>query len=220
MFPDGFRNPVHVVVTILSFDGINDPSMLGLVGASLALTISDIPFHGPIAGVAVGYVDGKPVVNPPINVLKNESDLHLSLAGSATSICMIESSANELSEEQMIESVFCRFKENQELVEWQLDFAKDCSKEKAVIEYDVIPEEILKDVTEKYQEKVTQAALIKGKLARDEAFEAVKEELLESYLNEVGEETFAENERNYKNAYEELIKKSVRHAILYKKPSC
>ncbi len=216
MFPEGFRNPVHVVVTILSFDGINDPAMLGLVGASLALTISDIPFHGPIAGVAVGYVDGKPVVNPPIEVLKTQSDLHLSLAGSATSICMIESSANELSEEQMVEAVFAGLEKIKELVQWQVEFAKDCSKEKAVIEYDVIPAEILADVTAKYQDKVTEAALIKGKLARDDAFEAVKEELLETYLNELGEEAFTENERNYKNAYEELIKKSVRHAILYK----
>ncbi len=216
MFPEGFRNPVHVVVTILSFDGINDPAMLGLVGASLALTISDIPFHGPIAGVAVGYVDGKPVVNPPINVLKNESDLHLSLAGSASSICMIESSANELSEEQMVESVFAGLEKIKELVQWQVEFAKDCAKDKAEIEYDVIPEEILADVTAKYQDKVTQAALIKGKLDRDDAFEAVKEELLEAYLNELGEEIFAEKERDYKNAYEELIKKSVRHAILHK----
>jgi len=216
MFPEGFRNPVHVVVTILSFDGINDPAMLGLVGASLALTISDIPFHGPIAGVAVGYVDGKPVVNPPIEVLKTQSDLHLSLAGSATSICMIESSANELSEEQMVEAVFAGLEKIKELVQWQVEFAKDCSKEKAVIEYDVIPAEILADVTAKYQDKVTEAALIKGKLARDDAFEAVKEELLETYLNELGEEAFTENERNYKNAYEELVKKSVRHAILYK----
>ncbi len=217
MFPDGFRNPVHVVVTILAYDAINSPAMLGLIGASLALTISDIPFNGPIAGVSVGFLDGKPVVNPPVDFLNNESDLHLSLAGSATSICMIESSANELSEDQMVESVFAGLEKIKELVQWQLEFAKDCSKEKSEIVYDVIPEDILKDVESKYQDKVSAAAVIKGKLARDEAFEAVKEELLENYLNELGEEAFAENERNYKNAYEELIKKSVRHAILYKK---
>ena len=217
MFPEGFRNPVHVVVTILSFDGINDPAMLGLTGASLALSISDIPFHGPIAGVAVGYVDGKPVVNPPIEVLKEKSDLHLSLAGSATSICMIESSANELSEEQMVESVFAGLEKIKELVKWQEDFVAECSKEKAEILYDVVPEDILKDVEAKYQDKVTSAAIIKGKLDRDDAFEAVKEELLEAYLKELGEEEFAEKEKSYKDAYEELIKKSVRHAILYKK---
>lgn len=217
MFPDGFRNPVHVVVTILAFDGINDPAMLGLTGASLALTISDIPFHGPIAGVAVGFVDGKPVVNPPINVLKNESDLHLSLAGSATSICMIESAAKELSEEQMVQSVFAGLEKIKELVQWQVEFAKDCSKEKTVIEYDVIPAEILKDVEAKYKTKVAEAAVIKGKLARDDAFEAVKVELLETYLQELGEEEFGKQERNYKNAFEEIIKKSVRGAILYKK---
>ncbi|MFA7057567.1 MAG: polyribonucleotide nucleotidyltransferase [Candidatus Cloacimonadales bacterium] len=216
MFPDGFRNSVHVVVTILAYDGINDPAMLGLTGASLALTISDIPFHGPIAGVAVGYLDGKPVVNPSVEVLKNESDLHLSLAGSATSICMIESSANELSEEQMVESVFAGFEKIKELVAWQVDFAKDCSKEKAIIEYDVIPVDILNKVTAKYSQKVIEAAVIKGKLERDDAFSVVKEELLAFYKNELGEETFAELEKDYNSAYEELIRKNVRQAILHK----
>lgn len=216
MFPDGFRNPVHVVVTILSFDGVNDAAMLGLVGASLALTISDIPFHGPIAGVAVGFVDGKPVVNPTIEVLENESDLHLSIAGSATSICMIESSANELSEEQMVEAVFAGLEKVKELVAWQIDFAKDCSKEKSVIEYDIIPEEIIQDVAKRYSKKVEDAAFIKGKLDREVAFDAVKEELLETYESELGEEAFVELEKQYKNAYEDLIRKSIRKAIIEK----
>lgn len=216
MFPDGFRNPVHVVVTILSFDGVNDAAMLGLIGASLALTISDIPFHGPIAGVAVGYVDGKPVVNPTIEVLENESDLHLSIAGSATSICMIESSANELSEEQMVEAVFAGLEKVKELVAWQIDFAKDCSKEKSVIEYDIIPEEIIQDVAKRYSKKVEDAAFIKGKLDREVAFDAVKEELLETYESELGEEAFVELEKQYKNAYEDLIRKSIRKAIIEK----
>ncbi len=215
LFPEGFRNPVHVVVTILSYDGINDPNMLGLVGASLALTISDIPFHGPIAGVAVGWVDGEAVVNPPINVLNDESDLHLSLAGSDTSICMIESSANELKEDQMLTAIFKGHDKIKELVEWQREFAKDCAKEKVEIELDIIPEEIIENISKDFGDKIKEAALIKGKLERYEAFATLKEEVVEHFASMIAEEEFAELERYYKNGFEELIKKFVRHAILY-----
>jgi polyribonucleotide nucleotidyltransferase len=216
LFPEGFRNPVHIVVTILSYDGVNDPNMLGLVGASLALSISDIPFHGPIAGVAVGWVDGKPLVNPAVNVLKDESDLHLSLAGSDTSICMIESSANELTEDQMLEAIFAGHDKIKELVEWQREFAAECAKEKVEIELDIIPEEILDAIAEKYGDRIKEAALIKGKLERYEAFSTLKEEVITNYSETIPEEEFELVERFYKNAFEELIKKFVRHAILYK----
>ncbi|HPX67651.1 MAG TPA: polyribonucleotide nucleotidyltransferase, partial [Candidatus Syntrophosphaera sp.] len=79
LFPDGFRNQVHVVLNVLSFDGINDPSALGVFGASLALTISDIPFKGPIAGVTVGYIDDQIVVNPAMADVNEKSKLNLAV---------------------------------------------------------------------------------------------------------------------------------------------
>ena len=98
LFPEGFRNQVHVVVNVLAYDGENDPANLGLLGASLALSISDIPFHGPVAGLTVGYIDGNFVINPLIKEIKEVSRLNLTVAGSATSVVMIESAASELTE--------------------------------------------------------------------------------------------------------------------------
>lgn len=90
LFGDGFRNTVHVVINVLSYDGINDPAVLSTFGASLALSISDIPFDGPIASVTVGYLDDEIVVNPFVPDLKEKSLLNLTVAGSQESIVMIE----------------------------------------------------------------------------------------------------------------------------------
>ena len=105
LFPEGFRNQVHVVVNILAYDGVVDPSNLGVLGASLALSISDIPFNGPLASLTVGYIDDEIVINPTLKQLKEDSKLHLTVAGSATSVVMIESAAEELSEETMLDAV-------------------------------------------------------------------------------------------------------------------
>ena len=111
LFPEGFRNQVHIVVTVLSFDGVTDPSTMGVFGASLALSISDIPFNGPIASVTVGYIDDQFVVNPHFNEIETKSKLNLTVAGSESSIVMIESAASELSEEIMLDAVFTGHKD-------------------------------------------------------------------------------------------------------------
>jgi len=105
LFPEGFRNQVHVVLNVLAYDGENDASVLGVFGASLALTLSDIPFHGPIAGVKVGHIDGQIVVNPYKSQMDENSRLDLDVAASATSVVMVESSALELSEETILDAV-------------------------------------------------------------------------------------------------------------------
>jgi len=91
LFPEGFRNQVHVVLNVLAYDGENDASVLGVFGASLALTLSDIPFHGPIAGVKVGHIDGQIVVNPYKSQMDENSRLDLDVAASATSVVMARS---------------------------------------------------------------------------------------------------------------------------------
>ncbi|MDD3633256.1 MAG: polyribonucleotide nucleotidyltransferase, partial [Candidatus Cloacimonetes bacterium] len=125
LFPEGFRNPVHVVVNVLSYDGENEPSEIGVFGASLALMISDIPFNGPIAGVTVGYIDNQFVVNPYQNELNNLSKLNLAVAGSATSVVMIESAAKELSEEVMLDAVYAGHEEIKKLCALQNDFVAE-----------------------------------------------------------------------------------------------
>lgn len=214
LFPDGFRNEIQVVVTILAYDGSCDIGCLGIVGASAALTISDIPFNGPIAGCAVGFENDEYIIFPSDEQLET-SLLDLSVAGSETSVVMIESFANELNEEQMVNAVYEGHEVIKQLVQYQKDFAKDIAKEKYEYEPYIIPEEIVNSMTDGYAVKIDETAHILGKLERQEAFEALKEEVLEKYAEEMTEEEFEENERHIKNAFEALIKKKVRHAILY-----
>ncbi|MDD2331421.1 MAG: polyribonucleotide nucleotidyltransferase [Candidatus Cloacimonetes bacterium] len=215
LFPDGFRNPIHVVINVLSYDGENDPAMAGMLGASLSLSISDIPFNGPIAGVTVGYINDELVVNPTVPDLKTQSKLNLSVAGSDVSICMIESAATELPEHVMLDAVFTGHEEIKKLVAMQKDFIAETGKEKFAPELDLIPEEIMSRVEADFAGKVAAAAIIKGKQERQDAFDAAEAEMIEKYTQELGE-SYTENVRFYANAFHELIRRFVRDSILYK----
>ncbi len=215
LFPDGFRNQVHVVLNVLAYDGENDPSALGVFGASLALTLSDIPFHGPIAGVTVGYIDGQIVVNPYQSQLNGTSKLNLSVAASATSVVMIESAAQELSEETMLDAVYAGHEEIKKLCALQEDLASEAGKPKVEVTLIGIPEEILTRVETDYGKVIAESAVIFGKQERQDAFDAAETEMLEKYKAE-NEETYEENEKWFKAAYEELIRRYVRDSILNK----
>ena len=216
LFPDGFRNPVHVVLTVLAYDGITDPEVLGIFGASLALSISDIPFHGPIAGVTVGYIDEQFVVNPTIEDLNERSRLNLAVGGSATSVVMIESAADQLSEEVMLDAVYTGHEEIKKLCALQEDMVREVGKEKVEVELVSIPAEILAKVEADYGADIAQNAVIIGKQERQDAFDATEEAMMEKYLEQDGEELFEENEPWYKEAYEEIIRRYVRDSILHK----
>lgn len=215
LFPDGFRNQVHVVLNVLSYDGVNNPEVLGVLGASLALSISDIPFHGPIAGVTVGYIDDQIVVNPTIKQIKEVSKLNLAVAGSATSIVMIESEAAELSEEIMLDAVYTGHDEIKKLCALQMEFVNEIGKQKVEVVLDRVPDEIMARVKADYEQTIAQAAVIFGKQERQDAFDNAEADMLAKYAETDGEE-FADKERYYKEAYEELIRKCVRESILYK----
>lgn len=214
LFPDGFRNQVHVVVNVLSFDGNNDARALGVFGASLALTISDIPFHGPIAGCTVGYIDDQFVVNPYLNDLSEKSRLNLAVAGSATSVVMVESAADELGEEQLLDAVYIGHEEIKKLVALQLEIAAEAGKEKVEVKLIGIPTEILSRVEADYGDTIAKAAVIFGKHERQDAFDTAEADMLAKYQEQDGEEVFSANEKWYKEAFEELIRRYVRDSIL------
>jgi len=215
LFPDGFRNQVHVVFNVLSFDGDVDPSVLGVFGASLALSISDIPFSGPIAGVTVGYIDDQYVINPNFSTLSELSKMNLTVAGSRDSIVMIESSALELSEETMLEGVFTGHEEIKKLVALQDEFVAACGKPKVEVALVGIPEEIMTKVEAAFGSKINAAAVIFGKQERQDAFDAAEAEMIEKFSAEAAE-TWEENEKVYKQAFEELIRRYVRDSIINK----
>ncbi|MBW6513426.1 MAG: polyribonucleotide nucleotidyltransferase [Candidatus Syntrophosphaera sp.] len=215
LFPDGFRNQVHVVLNVLSYDGENDPSALGIFGASLALTLSDIPFKGPIAGVTVGLIDDQIVVNPNQTDLDEISKLNLSVAASSTSVVMIESAAQEISEEIMLDAVYTGHEEIKKLCALQNDMAAECAKPKVEIDLIGIPEEIMARVETEFGTKIAEAAVILGKQERQDAFDAAEAEMPEKHQAEDGD-AFEENEKWYKEAFEELIRRYVRDSILNK----
>ena len=127
MFPEGFKNDVQVINTVLSVDPDCTPEMAAMLGSSIALTISDIPFYGPIAGVNVGRVNGDLVINPTIEQQEN-SDLELTVAGSGNAINMVESSAAELSEAEMLEALMFGFTAIKELCYFQEEIKKEYIK--------------------------------------------------------------------------------------------
>ena len=114
LFPKGFRNDVQVITTVMSVDQDNPPDMTAMIGASAAVTISNIPFNGPIAGVQVGLVNGEPVINPTSEQRKL-SDLQLTVAGSAKKVVMIEAGANEVDEETMYNGIMLAHEEIKKL---------------------------------------------------------------------------------------------------------
>ncbi|MBN2829779.1 MAG: polyribonucleotide nucleotidyltransferase, partial [Candidatus Cloacimonetes bacterium] len=216
LFPEGFRNAVHVVVTVLSFDEINDPGILSVAAASAALGISDIPFNGVLAGITVGQIDGKFVVNPDFDTLETKSMLNLTVTGSEQSIVMIEAASTEITEEEILEAVYLGHAEIKKIIAMQKEFIAEARKEKIVPKLDLVPEELMQEMTQMFGDKVKEAAQISGKLARNEAFDAVGEEVNAFYLDKLGKEEFETQSRWIANGYHDLIKKFVRHAILYK----
>ncbi|MCD4795663.1 MAG: polyribonucleotide nucleotidyltransferase [Candidatus Cloacimonetes bacterium] len=214
LFPKGYRNAVHVVVTVLSYDGENDPGVLGILGASVALSISDIPFHGPVASVKVGIINDEIIMNPPVQQFK-ESTLDLNVAGTKSAVVMIEAGAVEVSEEKMMEAIYAGHETIKELVAFQQEFVKESGKEKMEVVLDLIPEDITKKIETGYGDAIKKAANIHGKQERDDAVTQLKIEILEKYAGELGEEVFSGQERYYKNAFEEVLTKFIRHAILF-----
>ena len=134
LFPDGFRNEVQVVNTVLSVDPNATSEMTAMLGSSLALSISDIPFHGPIAGVIIGRVDGQFVVNPDVET-SERSDIHLTVAGTKYAINMVEAGAKEVSEEDMLDALMFGHECIKELCLWEEEIIAQCGKPK--MEYEV-----------------------------------------------------------------------------------
>lgn len=180
MFSDGFRNEVQIINTVMSVDLNASPEMTAMFGSSLSLCISDIPFEGPIAGVIVGRVDGKLIINPTPEQ-KELSDLNLTVAGTATAINMVEAGAQELSEEEMLEGIMFGHEAIKKLCAFQEEIKAAIGKEKREIELYQIDETISKDIDAQIGDRLKKAISIFDKLERQGAIEAIKNEVLSLY---------------------------------------
>ncbi|EIJ68868.1 polyribonucleotide nucleotidyltransferase [Fusobacterium necrophorum subsp. funduliforme ATCC 51357] len=221
MFPEGFTYDVHIVNTVFSFDEKNTPDYLGIIASSLALSISDIPFLGPVAGVVVGYIDGEFVLNPTPEQLE-KSLLDLSVAGTKEAVNMVEAGAKELDEETMLKAILFAHENIKKVCAFQEEFVKICGKEKITFEKEEVDPMISSFIEEHGHERLQQAVLTLGKKNREEAVDSLEEELLEAFVAkhypEIPEEELPEEPiLAFKKYYHDLMKTLVREAILYKK---
>ncbi len=218
MFSEGFRNEVQVVNTIMSVDLDATPEMAAMFGSSLALCISDIPFDGPIAGVYVGRVDGKYIINPTLEE-KEKSDINLAVAGTKKAINMVEAGANEVDEESMLGAIMFGHKAIQRLCEFQEEIAREIGKPKRKIELYAIPESLQKEVNDLSKDRLIRSVSIVDKLERQNAIDAIEKEVLDQYEAKKYED---EKEKNLtlkqvKEIMENTVRDEVRRLITYDK---
>ena len=221
MFPDGFNYEVQIVNTIFSYDGENTPDYLGIIGASAAIMISDIPFLGPVAGVTVGRKDGQFILNPTPEELET-SELNLKVAGTKEAVNMVEAGAAEMDEETMLQAIMFAHENIKKLCEFQEEFTKLVGKEKIEFTKEE-PNPLVKDfIDTNGEERLKQAVLTTGKQARQDAVDALHDELRERFIAEnfaeLSEEELPEDVMTeFDVYYEDLMKKLVREVIIFHK---
>ena len=182
LFAEGFRNEVQVVNTVLSVDQDASPEMAAMFGASLALCISDIPFNGPIAGVKVGRINGELVANPTVAPME-ESDIDLTVAGTAQALNMVEAGAKEVSEEDMLAALMFGHEQIKKLCAFQEEIVAACGKEKREIELYAVDETIDREVRANFEAQIRAAVSIKEKLERYGKIDDLTDEAAEMIAN-------------------------------------
>ena len=198
LFPSDFRNEVQVVNTVLSVDPDNSPELAAMFGSSLATSISKVPFNGPIAGVKVGRVDGKLVINPTVKELE-ESDIDLTVAGTKDAINMVEAGAKEVSEDDMLDALMFGHEAVKELVKFEEKIVKEVGQEKMEYETLEITDELKDEIYSLAKEPLDKAMRIKDKLEKYAAIDKVKEDVVAKFEYE--------NEDLDKDELNELITK-------------
>jgi polyribonucleotide nucleotidyltransferase len=177
LFPEGFKNETQVILTVLSHDGETNPDIVAMIAASSALTLSGIPFMGPIAGCRVGYDGNDFSLNPKIN---EDSDLDLVVAGTSNAVLMVESEANELSEETMLKAVSYGHEESKKVIDLIINLAEECANDPWKFEYHE-NETLLEDINSNFKDDIKNAYSIVDKMDRQSALSEIKDKLLEKY---------------------------------------
>jgi polyribonucleotide nucleotidyltransferase len=209
LFPDDFMNETQVIAFVLSYDGENDADVLGATGASAALTVSDIPFNGPMAEVRIGRIDGKLMVNPSHSEI-DQSDLELVVAGTADSIMMVEGEAKEVSEEDLLDALKFAQEEIAKLVQIQIELKREAGKQKWIVEKATVDEELEKQVLERGAEKLKE--IVYSVLTKEERA-SKNNELYEEITTALAEE-YPEQEKVIAGILHDLEKALMRERIL------
>jgi len=188
LFTEGFRNETQVIATVISADPDNDPDVIAITGASCALYLSDIPFPTPIAGVRIGLIEGRYVINPTYDE-RRESRLNLIVAGTEEAIVMVEAGAEEVSEEIMVEALMLAHKEINRLCRWQKELYKALDIQKRPVEAPALDEEMLGEIERNYAERLRASldTTSQDKRTSYSAVDALKKEVVESYPEDLPE---------------------------------
>lgn len=219
LFPEGFRNEVHVISTVLSVDQDCSPEITAMIGSSLALAISDIPFNGPIAGVEVGRVNGQFVFNPTL-AQSEKSDMELVVAGTSQGINMVEAGADEVPEDVMLEAMLRGHEEIKKMIAFQEEIARQVGKEKMKPELVVLDSHLIQLVEAYARESLLEAIRVKEKKEREKAIDAVKEATLEHFTQQFSQEDEEEQEKKLNQVsliFDQLLKTEVRRMITVEK---
>src|SRR5438128_9456207 len=182
LFTDGYRNETQVIASVISADPDNNPDVVAITGASCALYLSDIPFTTPIAGARIGLIDGRYIVNPTYDEIR-DSRLNLIVAGTEEAIVMVEAGAQEVTEEIMVEALMLAHKEINRLCRWQKELYKALDVQKREVVPPVLNEEMLGEIQRNYGDRLRAAldTTDKDKRASYAAVDALKKEVVESY---------------------------------------
>ncbi|WP_339249779.1 polyribonucleotide nucleotidyltransferase [Sporosarcina sp. FSL W8-0480] len=209
LFADGFRNDVQVISLVMSVDQNCSSEMAAMLGSSLALSISDIPFEGPIAGVQIGRINGEFIINPTPEQL-SASELDLVVAGTKDAINMVEAGAKEVSEDVILEAIMFGHEQIIKLIEFQEMIVEEVGKEKMEITLFELDETLLAEVKDKCETDLINAIQTEEKHAREDAINAVKNEVMEHYTSEEADE---DTLKQVKNILDHLVKEEVRRLI-------
>lgn len=209
LFPDGFRNDVQVINYVMSVDHNNSPEVSAMIGSSLSLSISDIPFEGPIAGVIVGRVNGEFVLNPTVEQLEN-SDIDLTVAGTKDAVNMVEAGAKEVPEEVMLEAIMFGHDAIKQIIAFQEQIVAEIGKEKMELNLYEIDADINARVREMSEADMLAAIQVVEKHARQEAIDAVKKRVLEVFE---AEEVTEKELKQVKEVLNKIVKEEVRRLI-------
>ncbi|PFK25048.1 polyribonucleotide nucleotidyltransferase [Bacillus cereus] len=213
LFADGFRNEVQVVSIVMSVDQDCSSEMAAMLGSSLALSISDIPFEGPIAGATVGRINGEFVINPTVEQ-QEQSDIHLVVAGTKDAINMVEAGADQVPEETMLEAIMFGHDEIKRLIAFQEEIVQAVGKEKSEVKLYEVDADLNQVVREMAEEDMHSAIQVHEKHAREDAINEVKKRVIEHYeAQEADADTLGQvNEILYK-----IVKEEVRRLITVEK---
>ncbi|MBT2681402.1 polyribonucleotide nucleotidyltransferase [Bacillus sp. ISL-35] len=213
LFPDGFRNDVQVISIVMSVDQDCSSEMAAMFGSSLALSVSDIPFGGPIAGVTVGRIDGKFVVNPSVEEAE-KSDMHLVVAGTMDAINMVEAGAEEVPEEVMLEAIMFGHDEIKRLIAFQQEIVAQVGKEKREIKLFELDKDLEAEVRGACEQDMISAIQVQEKHAREDAIKEVKNAVVGRYEEQEADE---DKLKQVKQILDKIVKGEVRRLITEEK---